>query len=198
MKVEIVDYTENPIDVISKCAGISYGKTDSSNKRVFNCMKAGHGSVFEHAKFTVRVEDISRACSHQLVRHRMASYTQESQRYVKVDISKDDWYVTPPSMEGSESYKRAMANAAEAYTDALAEGIKPEDARYMLPNACKTTITVTMNYREFFWSFLVERNTKQAQWEIRNLAGFIKELLRRQGGQTLELMNMYEGVVQNG
>lgn len=197
MKVEVVDCTDNPIDVVSECAGISYGKENTSYKRAYNCMKAGHGSVFEHAKFTVRVSDISRACSHQLVRHRMASYTQESQRYVKVDTF-EDWYVTPPSMEGSECYKQAMADAAEAYMDALAEGIKPEDARYMLPNACKTTVNVTMNYREFFWNFLVERDSVRAQWEIRNLVQMIKEALWDYGGQTRELIEMYEEVVVNG
>lgn len=197
MRIEMVDCTDNPIDVISNCAGTSYGKENSSRKRTLNCMKAGHGSVFEHAKFTVRISGISRACSHQLVRHRMASYTQESQRYVKVDTSKG-WYVTPPDMEGSPCYARIMNDLAEAYNEALEEGVKPEDARYMLPNACKTTITMTMNYREFFWGFLKERNSQSAQWEIRELALAIKDQLKSYGGQVSELIDMYEGVMANG
>ena len=138
-------------------------------------------SVFEHASVTFSIEGISRSCSHQLVRHRLASYTQQSQRYTKIDTSGDDWYVIPPAFENAgkdilDAYRDTMKNAAQEYLAALGYSIKPEDARFLLPEATKTSIVVTMNYRELFHFFDL-RLDKHAQWEIRELANKMLEAL---------------------
>lgn len=165
--------TSDMVGAISEAAGLCYGKTDRSVKRVRNCYKVGHTGILEHATVSFLVKGISRACSHQLVRHRIASYLQESQRYVKYDLSGDDWYVIPPSIDKNvymlAEYNDKMAADAKAYRDALAYGIKPEDARYLLPNAMKTNIVVTMNVRTLFHFFDL-RLGHRAQWEIRELA----------------------------
>lgn len=173
MKVSIRSKTPDMVGVISKAAGLCYGKDDKSAKRVRACYKVGHTGIFEHASVSFLVNGVSRACSHQLVRHRMASYLQESQRYVKYDLSGDNWYVVPPSVKSNAymlaEYDEKMAEDAKAYKDALAYGIKPEDARYILPNAMKTNIVVTMNVRSLFHFFDL-RLGRRAQWEIRKLA----------------------------
>ena len=165
--------TSDMIGAISEAAGLCYGKTDRSVKRVRNCYKVGHTGILEHATVSFLVKGISRACSHQLVRHRIASYLQESQRYVKYDLSGDDWYVIPPSIDNNiymlAEYNDRMAADAKAYRDALAYGINPEDARYLLPNAMKTNVIVTMNVRSLFHFFDL-RLGPRAQWEIREIA----------------------------
>ena len=172
MEVTIVQKTPDMVDVISRAAGICYGKDDSSLKRIRSCHKSGHTGVFEHASVTFKVMGISRACSHQLVRHRIASYCQESQRYNRYDLSRDDWYVTPPELESNPAYSqfvRAMNTASVCYRMALENGVKPEDARFILPEAMKTSIMVTMNIRTLFHFFDL-RLGHRAQWEIRELA----------------------------
>lgn len=172
MEVTIVQKTPDMVDVISRAAGICYGKDDSSLKRIRSCYKSGHTGVFEHASVTFKVMGISRACSHQLVRHRIASYCQESQRYNRYDLSRDDWYVTPPELESNPAYSqfvRAMNTASVCYRMALENGVKPEDARFILPEAMKTSIMVTMNIRTLFHFFDL-RLGHRAQWEIRELA----------------------------
>lgn len=199
MEVSIITATESPIDVISLAAGTSYGKTNESYKRVESCVKHRHTSVLEHATITFRIDGISRACSHQLVRHRLASYVQASQRYIKIDTSSDDWYVIPPSIqEASNSIQRAyhnqMREAGILYSSFLQDksaGIKAEDARYVLPNACKTDITMTMNAREFY-GFLNLRTSKKAQWEIRELAEKMKETAAAYSPQWEQLMALYD------
>lgn len=202
MKLEIIDSTLNPLDVISIVAGTSYGKDNISHKRVKNCFARGHLSVFEQAYITATVEGISRACANQLVRHRHVSFCQESQRYVKVD-TESDWYVVPPSIEDNEqvlfAFKTRMINAAEGYQWAMEEGISPEDARYFLPNACKTKITFSMNVRELF-HFLDLRVDQSAQWEIRNLAVKLHYAVSELNEQWEEIIRLwlssYEKVIE--
>ncbi|MCK4550767.1 MAG: FAD-dependent thymidylate synthase [Candidatus Aenigmarchaeota archaeon] len=140
---------------------------DKFLKRVLNY---GHHSVIEHASFTFSVEGISRACTHQIVRHRIASYTQQSQRYVKF---KELGFVMPPSIEKNEEVKKtyleAMKNASNAYDKLIECGIAPEDARYVYPNASHTNIMITMNAREL-WHFFSLRCCTRAQWELREIA----------------------------
>lgn len=170
MDVAIENMDVQPIYVISRAAGMSYGKGDFKESRVWHCLRNKHMSVFEHAHISFRIEGISRACSHQLVRHRMASFVQESQRYCEIDVD-GDWYVKPESLKGFSSavFEGVMDCCAEAYIEALEDGIKPEDARFMLPEAAKTNIVMTMNWREFL-HFLELRTSDHAQWEIRELA----------------------------
>lgn len=171
MEVKIIRMTPRPMEAISQAAGICYGKDNYSKKRVESCAKNWHLSVFEHAYVSFIASGISRACSHQLVRHRMASYCQQSQRYCKYDLSGNDWYVMPPTIKPEDrvSFQNAMYSAAVAYKCALRAGYRAEDARYMLPEATKTEIFVTMNARELF-HFWDLRADSHAQWEIQTLA----------------------------
>lgn len=195
MSIEIVSATESPIDVISLAAGNCYNKRNVSAKRVNTCVKAGHTSVLEHASVTFRVGGISRACSHQLVRHRMASFCQESQRYCKYDFDGDDWYVMPEVFSGegvgAYAFSETMREAATNYQTALDFGIKPEDARYLLPEATKTSIVVTMNARELF-HFLELRLSLSAQWEIRNMAGNLLGAVAEINDQWAELVDIWQ------
>lgn len=177
MEVTILEATKDPVRTISIAAGTCYGKSDISIKRLESCMKAGHMGVFEHAYATFSVKGISRACSHQLVRHRLASFCQESQRYCKVDVSRDDWYVIPEVfMDDREWYDDAMRDCAASYLDALDAEVKPEDARYLLPEATKTNLVMTVNCRELF-HILDLRQSNRAQWEIRYLANELERKL---------------------
>ena len=129
----------------------------------------GHLSVIEHANFTFSVEGVSRALTHQLVRHRIASYSQQSQRYVSMNRAS---YIIPPSIaldpDAKKEYEALMNQIWKAYAE-LAQKVPKEDARYVLPNACNTNITVTMNARELTHFFSL-RCCRRAQWEIRKMA----------------------------
>lgn len=190
MRVEVMSATPNPAQVCSLAAGCCYGKENYSERRLQTCLNSGHLSVFEHASATWRVEGISRACSHQLVRHRLASYSQQSQRYCKIDPVEGEWYVTPPELKDYYPYHEMMASIGETYIEALMDGAKPEDARFLLPNACKTDIYITMNFRELM-HFLDERNTQHAQWEIRDLAKQMAAALADESTQWAMLLKMY-------
>jgi thymidylate synthase (FAD) len=139
-------------------------------------IREGHESIIEHASVTFDISGISRACSHQLVRHRIASYSQESQRYV--DMSAPE-FVTPPSVaenaEAQAIWDEFLAQVGETYRRLRALGVRKEDARFVLPNATATRIIVTMNLRSLRHLFEV-RCDKAAQWEIRALA---LEMLRQ-------------------
>lgn len=200
MQVTILNTShDRPLSFIGRVAGISHGKDDESPKRALGCWRAGHGSVLEHVSVTFKADGISRACSHQLVRHRMASYVQESQRYTRIDTERDDWYVMPSAFEeledGAETYYYEMSTAAAAYQRALSCGIKPEDARYLLPEATKTSINVTMNLRELE-SFYFLRADKHAQWEIRQLAEMLMFVMRSLGGEWQQVAEIIEGEVE--
>lgn len=138
----------------------------------------GHASVLEHVVFTFGVEGISRAASHQLVRHRIASYSQQSQRYVTADFG----YVTPGTIGEADGrrgkkgdaglaaqFHDHMERSAALYAKLVEGGIPAEDARFVLPNASETRILVTMNARELHHFFAL-RLCRRAQWEIREAA----------------------------
>lgn len=173
MRVEVMSHTPEMLHVVSRAAGTCYGRDDVSVKRVRNCLKNGHMSVFEHASVTFKVYGISRVCSHQLVRHRLASYSQESQRYNRYELMGDDWYVIPPKIKMDPvqlgNYRRTMHILSNHYQSLLLNGIPPEDARFVLPEATKTIIVVTMNLRELY-HFISLRFDSHAQWEIYELA----------------------------
>ena len=178
MNVNLVSYTPNPDQVCEMacrtctsvdCPDIStaVNKTNALRK----ALDSGHESVAEHAVFTFQIEGISRACSHQLVRHRLASYSQQSQRYAKMD---GFVFVTPDTIKDNPDaymdYWDLMQHISDFYNTLVEKhGIPAEDARYILPNACCTNITVTMNARELRHFFKL-RLCKRAQWEIRELA----------------------------
>ena len=198
MKVTVITATAAPMDVIGIAAGMCYGKPEPSPKRVRRCAKAGHMSVFEHVSATLRIEGISRACLAQLTRHRIASYSVMSQRYCKVD-SDSLWYVTPPSIVDTDAevlFRYRMTVCMDEYLHMLACGVKPEDARYMLPEATRTNLVMTINARSL-QNFLSLRLDMHAQWEIRSLAAEVEWVLMDHSKQWYTLMELLQEV-RNG
>lgn len=177
MKVTILDATQHPLQLISYAAGICYGKQDKySETRIESCIKNGHTSVIEHAHVSYLIEGISRSCLAQLSRHRHTSLSVQSQRYVKFDqemLNRGNWFVTPPEIQASShrnaEYANEMHNRLVEYINLLNGGIKPEDARFLLPESTKTTLMLSTNAREL-QSILKLRLDSHAQWEIRELA----------------------------
>ena len=183
MRVKLLAYTQNA-EAICAAAGKSCYSEKSSmelvdapnpGKVLGKIVGMGHHSVIEHAVFTFSVEGVSRSLTHQLVRHRVASFSQQSQRYVSMD---KPTYVVPETVEKDpelkEEFDRIMTEIWASY-NRLVEKIPPEDARYVLPNACTTNITITMNARELIHFFSL-RCCNRAQWEIREMAD---EMLRQ-------------------
>ena len=186
MIVKLLAYTQNA-DAICAAAGNScYSERPSyeivedinSEKVLSRIVGMGHHSVIEHAVFTFSVEGVSRALTHQLVRHRVASYSQQSQRYVSM---KEPSYVTPHTVqddpEALKVFEDTMAEIWAAYGKLESMGIPAEDARYLLPNGCTTNITITRNARELLHFFSL-RCCNRAQWEIREMADRMLELCR--------------------
>ena len=173
MQVELITGTPGPEEVIEKACRICYDSASNEETRgrfLQSVIKRGHESVLEHASATFKVTGVSRALTHQLVRHRIASYSQRSQRYVKECGFE---YVMPQTVaskkEASMAYRVIMERLSDTYRDLLAFGVPAEDARFILPNACCSEIVMTMNFREFR-HFIKLRADKHAQWEIRKLA----------------------------
>ncbi|MDW7670832.1 MAG: FAD-dependent thymidylate synthase [Bacillota bacterium] len=213
-KVDLIAHTPDPEKVVAAAARLCYsphGVTtllermdDDEIRRLVSILsEMGHQSPFEHVSFTFAIEGISRSLTHQLVRHRIASYSQKSQRYVR-EGGFD--YVVPDSVKLQPDlkavYLKAMQDQQQSY-DALADGLKEyhlktllkdgvsskkaegmaekmaiEDARYVLPNACETKIVVTMNARSLLHFFNV-RCCNRAQWEIRQLATEMLRLVKK-------------------
>ena len=152
-------------------------KTDLQH--LIDALEKGHVSVIEHASFTFSLEGISRACSHQLVRHRLASYTQQSQRYV--ELQDPDTFVIPETIQENPEAQKIFQNLLKAqfetYQKLIAMGIPKEDARFILPNATRTNIIVTMNARELLHFFSL-RCCGRAQWEIREVANQMLKLAK--------------------
>jgi thymidylate synthase (FAD) len=189
LNVVLLRHTPEPEEVVAMAAKLCYSpsgveelkqKIEAKDQAAFveKLAAVGHLSPIEHVSFTFGIEGISRACSHQLVRHRVASYSQQSQRYVREEAFD---YVIPPSIkqdaEAARQFTEFMAEAQARYTAILKrledQGITGEsgnqDARYLLPNAAETKIVVTMNARELLHFFRV-RCCNRAQWEIRFMA----------------------------
>lgn len=171
MNVTLIQQTPNPIEMIAQTASICYDSNPKNPEALVKRLyENGHHSPFEHVFFTWKVEGISRACSHQLVRHRLASFTQRSQRYCSEDGFKQ---VIPASVwenpDAVTKYLETITSIKESYKY-LAEDcdIPNEDARYLLPNACHTTLYISCNLRELI-HMCNERLCSHAQWEIRQL-----------------------------
>jgi len=227
-EITLVTWTADAEKLVCAAAKLCYasevsGLFDHGEKETRNFLarlrKMGHLSPFEHASYTFLLEGVSRALTHQLVRHRIASYSQRSQRYVTHDNFD---YITPPSLEGktvetgegaveaAAYYRGFMEHAAEVYRRLLealggeGESAK-EDARYVLPNATETKIMVSMNARELF-HFFGERLCNRAQWEIRRTAGEMLRLVREAtpvifrgiGPKCVQLGRCPEGVMSCG
>lgn len=171
MKVVLTRITTEPILAIEEAASNCYNSEPTGDGKIMrHCIKSGHTSVTEFCDFTFHIEGISRALSHQLVRHRLASYAQRSQRY----CSEGNFnYVVPSSIKSNtaafEEYTELMYTITDIYKVLQELGVPNEDARMVLPNACETQIEVKMNLRTLM-NFMNERLCSCAQWEIRQLA----------------------------
>ncbi len=183
MKVKLINYTKNPERIVAQSARLCYSASgiDELNEKLTDkyiiklikkIIKLGHYSVLEHANFTFAIEGISRVTSHQLVRHRIASFSQQSQRYVKIK-KKGFPYVIPKSIAKDKKlikiYTDTIKKLDESYNLFLDHNIAIEDARYILPQAVETKMIVTVNARELLHIFKI-RCCNRAQWEIRELA----------------------------
>jgi thymidylate synthase (FAD) len=198
ISVSLLQHTPDPDRAVAVAGRLCYAPVSAADlahnmsdedvaKLVRILVRSGHHSAIEHASFTFAVDGVSRACTHQLVRHRVASYNQQSQRYVRFGAA--DSFVVPPriaaSPEAETVFLQAMEHAREAYDKlvelGLAEGRSAEsvqeDARVVLPNAAETKIVVTMNARELRHFFHV-RCCRRAQWEINDLAWRMRALVR--------------------
>ena len=205
MKVTLITHTPEPEKIIAAAARLCYSDTSAANlMEGMNDEKAqsfvemlsamGHESPIEHITFTFGIEGVSRTLLAQITRHRIASFSVQSQRYVRQDNFQ---YITPPAIadnpEASGIYLKAMENAVRDYNrissileekyyqEFINQGISEkkarssaekkaiEDARFVLPNSCETKIMVTMNARSLL-NFFKLRCCNRAQWEIRELA----------------------------
>ena len=198
LSVTLLQHTPDPDRAVAIAGRLCYApvsaaelKQDMSDDDVGKLVRilvhSGHHSALEHASFTFAIDGVSRACTHQIVRHRLASYNQQSQRYVT--FGPVDSFVVPPSIsanaEAEAVFLTAMDQARAAYDKlvdiGLGEGRKrenvQEDARFVLPNAAETKIVVTMNVRELRHFFQV-RCCRRVQWEINALAWRMRTILR--------------------
>lgn len=186
MKVTLLQTYSNE-EIAYKAAALCIDKLEAASYRNMNAaLKSGHYSIIEHLPMTFLLENISRSLTHQLVRHRLASYSQKSQRYAEVNTN-SDWYVTPESIANqrtkitigydgeypvygnlAEAYENLMEKISWFYNTALKLNVPGEDARYILPNACYTSIIMSMNGRAFIEQ-CQKRVCGKAQWEIRNM-----------------------------
>lgn len=190
MHVELLYHTPDPERAIATAARLCYSPVGASELMetmpddkvrsvLATILESGHYSTLEHASYTFAVDGVSRALTHQLVRHRLASFNQQSQRYVQFNDGFP--YVTPQSVAENAvahaAFEEAMSVTAAAYEKLVELGIPKEDARFVLPNAAETKIVITMNVRELLHFFDV-RCCNRAQWEIRDLAHKMLELAR--------------------
>lgn len=186
MRVQLLTYTPDPEQVVAAAARLCYSDASISQllerapeqapRLLRKILDLGHLSVLEHASFSFGIEGISRACSHQLVRHRIASFSQQSQRYVSHEEPFEA--IIPESIAGQAElatrFTRHLVDTHQLYQELLAAGIPAEDARFVLPNAAATKLVLTMNARELHHFFAL-RCCRRAQWEIRAMA---KDMLR--------------------
>lgn len=190
MQVELLYHTPDPERAVATAARLCYAPVGASelmeslseeriHKVLSTILASGHLSTLEHASYTFAIDGVSRALTHQLVRHRLASFNQQSQRYVKFTDGLE--VIRPQSIqdnpEAADLFDRVIEATVEAYQRFLELGIPAEDARYILPNAAETKIVVTMNIRELL-HFLSLRSCNRAQWEIRELAWKMLDLVR--------------------
>jgi len=192
MKITLIDHTISPDKKVAMAAHLCYMKESigevyelaNSNKEVERLinylLEHKHLSPFEHITFTFLIENVSRALSHQLVRHRIASYSQQSQRHVR--ITPDQFkFVTPASITNSpqalELYNVLMNQIIDTYNKLTNLNIHCEDARFVLPNATCTNLIMTMNGRSLF-NFFEQRACNTAQWEIREMAIEILKIVK--------------------
>ena len=191
MNVILLSHTPEPDALVAAAARICYRDVTAeellhgeeqnlSRKLISELFTSGHMSTFEHVSFTFGIDGLSRVASHQLVRHRVASFSQQSQRYVKMSAD-EEAVVIPPSVsknpEALALYTEAVKHSQEVYAELCAMGIPKEDARFILPHGHSTRLVMTMNARELHHFFSL-RLCRRAQWEIHELARRMLALCR--------------------
>lgn len=188
MKVNLIWHTPEPQRVVAMAARLCYSPVGAEQlaesmsdeqveKLVSKIVDLGHWSTLEHVSFTFAIEGVSRVLTHQLVRHRIASYSQQSQRYVS---EHDFEYIVPQSIaanaEAAVKFTELMKQIRDTYDELIELGVHKEDARYCLANATETKIVVTMNARALL-NFFTLRCCERAQWEIRQMAeGMVEQV----------------------
>lgn len=200
LNVTLLSHTPEPERAVAAAGRLCYSSSTAAQlnesmseeeitRLIRLLIKSGHMSALEHASFTFGIDGISRACSHQLVRHRLASYSQQSQRYVH--FSDADGFIMPPAIEADSAAREVFLDAIKQATTAYnklvelgqEQGLKKEaiqeDARFVLPNAAETRIVVTMNARELRHFFRI-RCCRRAQWEINRMAWRMRSLVVRE------------------
>lgn len=165
------------IEIGARVCHASLDRMGQNKELITQCIKAGHYGILEHVSIGVLISGVSRALSHQLVRHRLLSFCQESQRHVNCE---DFAYVTPPEIECNEEAKeifdRHAKQTQKAYAELRALKICKEDARFVLPQSCETSLMLTGNVRVWL-EMLRQRLDRPAQWEIKNMSRVIWVML---------------------
>lgn len=190
MKVKLIKYTNDPERTCAMAAKLCYSNSDIEDisgkmssddikKIIRHILSVRHYSVLEHVSFTFGIEGVSRALTHQLVRHRIASFSQQSQRYVNLEKPS---YIVPKTIsknkEAKKKFEETMKNLWKTYKEFVDAGIPKEDARFVLPNAASSKIIVTMNTRSLF-NFFNLRCCNRAQWEIREMANMMLKEVKK-------------------
>jgi thymidylate synthase (FAD) len=175
MKVDLLSITPDAEVLIERAGRTCYMSqdrmtADSTERFLRMLVSRGHTSVLEHASATFRVSGISRAATHQIVRHRLCSFSQRSQRYVPETAPS---FVVPPSIQSNPErraiFDQIVKGSERAYGDLINVGVPREDARFVMPNAVASDIVMSANFREIRHIILI-RGSKHAQWEVRELA----------------------------
>ena len=191
MQVILLSYTPNPDELVAAAARLCYKDISAadllkdegeslSQKLIADLFTSGHTSTFEHVSFSFGIDGISRVTSHQLVRHRLASFSQQSQRYVKMSPDPEA-VIIPPTVQANpealKAFQEAVKTTQETYRQLVELGIPKEDARFILPHGHSTRLVLTMNARELHHFFSL-RLCRRAQWEIHELARKMLTLCR--------------------
>ena len=184
MNVELLQITPNALEFIGRCAGICYNSSNDSSscvKRAVSCKDKGHLATLRFAHATFHVSGISRSCSHQFVRSKHLDFLQRSQRYCS---EKDTDFIYPTSMENNLDVETLYEHALGLYQELIKKGVKKEDARFVLPEATTTELIVTGNFQAWL-DFIELRADKHAQWEVRNVAREINNILAKETNNQL-------------
>ena len=184
MNVELLNITPNSLEFIGKCAGICYSSsTDTAAciKRAVACKDKGHLATLRFAYATFHISGISRTCSHQFVRSKHLDFLQRSQRYCS---EKNAEFIYPESLWNNLDVETLYAYAHGLYEELVKKGIKKEDARFVLPEATTTELVVTGNFQAWL-DFIELRADKHAQWEVRNVAREINNILAKETNNQL-------------
>lgn len=181
MNVELLQITPNALEFIGRCAGICYNSSldrDSCTRRAVGCKDKGHLATLRFAHATFRVDGISRACSHQFVRSKHLDFLQRSQRYCS-ERGTEVIYPDFPSEQAYSEYEELVQHSTSLYEKLISYGMKKEDARFVLPEATTTELIVTGNFQAWL-DFIQLRADKHAQWEIREVARTINNILAKE------------------